>query len=271
MNKDIKMIVMDLDDTLLNDDLVISDYTKQVIFNAQKKGIKIVLASGRPAPAIEKYAKELKLKENNGYVISYNGAVLTEMSTGTILNRTTLTLENIDFLLKTAKDKNLFFQTYINGKVVTDRHNQYTDFEGELTGMPVIKIENLKDEIKEEVVKIILMDDPDRLKLVEEELKTEIGNTMTMNISKPFFLEFTNTLVDKDKTITYLCNKIGIDKGSVMAIGDSFNDLSMIKGCGIGIVMSNGHNDVKKHAHHITHCNNTDGVATAINRFALAV
>lgn len=271
MNKNIKMIVMDLDDTLLNDELIISDYTKKVIFNAHKEGIKIVIASGRPTPAIMPYAKELRLKENAGYVISYNGAILTDMATGEIITSTTLTMENVDFLLKTVDEKNLLVQTYINGSIVTPKHNEYTDFEGKLTGMPVIECENLRNEIKKEVPKILLMENPIRLKEVEAELKPVIGNSMTMNISKPFFLEFTNITVDKNKTIEYLCNKIGIDKNDVMAIGDSYNDLTMIKGCGLGIVMSNGPEDVKQHACHVTHCNNTDGVATAINRFALAV
>ncbi len=271
MNKNIKMIVMDLDDTLLNDELVISDYTKKVIFNAHRQGIKIVIASGRPTPAIMPYAKELRLKENAGYVISYNGAILTDMATGNIVTSTTLTSENVDFLLKTVDEKSLFIQTYIDENIVTPKNNEYTDFEGKLTGMPITRCENLREEIKGELPKIILMEDPTRLKAVEAELKPIIGDSMTMNISKPFFLEFTNIDVDKDKTINYLCNKIGIDKKDVMAIGDSYNDLTMIKGCGLGIVMSNGPDDVKQHACHITHCNNTDGVATAINRFALAV
>lgn len=262
---------MDLDDTLLNDDLIISEYTQSVIFNAQKKGIKIVLASGRPTPAIMPYAKQLKLKENNGYVISYNGAILTDMVTEEIITSTTLTPKNIDFILKTAVDNNLFIQTYINGNIVTPKNNEYSDFEYKLTGMPVIECDNLRDEIKQDVVKIILMEEPSRLKNVEQKLKPIVADSMTMNISKPFFLEFTNIAVDKNKTIDYLCNLTDIDKSEVMAIGDSYNDLTMIKGCGLGIVMSNGPEDVKKHACHVTHCNNTDGVATAINRFALAV
>ncbi|MBN2617473.1 MAG: HAD family phosphatase [Spirochaetales bacterium] len=271
MIKDIKMIVMDLDDTLLNDELQISDYTKKVISNAQKKGIVIVLASGRPTLSMLKYAQELNLAENNGYIISYNGAVLIECSTGKELATTPLTMENMEFVTKIARDNKLFIQTYVDNCVVTDKENQYTSFEGKLTGIPIKLIDDIKDAMTKEVVKIILMEDPIYLKEVENKLKPIVGDSMMMNISKPFFLEFTNRAVDKDKTVTNLCSLLNIEKESVMAIGDSFNDLSMIKGCGFGVVMSNGHDEVKKHAKHITHCNNTDGVATAINRFALAV
>lgn len=269
MNKKIKMIVMDLDDTLLNDDLIISDYTKQVIFNAQEAGIKIVLASGRPTPAIVPYAKELRLKENYGFMISFNGAVLTDCATDQVITSTMLTLENIKFVKEKAIEHNLYFQTYINDEVMTDRANEYTDFEGSLTKMPVKVKKNIISELDHEVVKIILTEEASKIKKVEESLIPLVGDSMTMNISKPFFLEFTNIAVDKNKTITVLCEKLGIEKDEVMAIGDSFNDLTMIKGCGIGVVMENGPEEVKKHANHITHCNNKDGVATAINRFAL--
>lgn len=271
MKTDIKMIVMDLDDTLLNDNLEISDYTKQVIFNAQKKGIKTVIASGRPTAAIMPYAKQLKLAENDGYVISYNGAILTDCKTGKEISRTTLTMDNIDFLTNTAISNGVDIHSYIDGNVVTARQNQYTDFEGELTGMPVVLVDNLRDAIKDEVVKIIVLDEPTKLKKLEESLKPVIGDSMIMNISKPFFLEFTNQAVDKDKTIDKLCGMLNITKNQVMAIGDSYNDITMIKGAGLGVVMNNGPDDVKQHACHVTHCNNTDGVATAINRFALAV
>ena len=271
MNREIKMIVMDMDDTLLNDKLEISDYTKMVILNAQKKGIKIVLASGRPTPAILKYAEELKLAENDDFIISYNGAALTKCSTGKTISSISLTSENVRYIKSVAKSRDLNFQTYLDGNVVADRENEYTSFEGKLTGMPVVIDKNRIDELDHEVVKVILTGEPDKLKLVERELKEEIGDSIMINISKPFFLEFTNKAVDKDLTINKLCYILNIDKECVMAIGDSFNDLSMIKGCGFGVVMSNGHDDVKKHADHITHCNNTDGVATAINRFVLAI
>lgn len=270
MKHKIKMIVMDMDDTLLNDDRKISDYNKQVIFNAQKDGIKIVLASGRPEPAIKEFAEELKLKENYGFVISYNGAILTDCATGKEITSTKLTIKDISFIKEQALKYNLFLQTYINGEVVTDRDNKHTDFEGMLTGMPTRVETDLMETLNHEVVKIILMEDPTKLKAAEQKIRMDITDNVTMNISKPFFLEFTNIAVDKDKTIDVLCKTIGIKKDEVMAIGDSYNDLTMIKGCGLGIAMDNGPDDVKKHANHITHCNNSDGVATAINRYALA-
>lgn len=266
-----KLIVMDLDDTLLDDNLVISDYTQYVIENAQKRGIKIAIASGRPTPAIMPYAKQLNLDLSGGYVVSYNGAIITECETGKDIFSTTLTFENIDLLCDLYKKHDAFIHTYIDGEVVTPEHNIHTDFEGKLTGMPVVQINNFRESIKSEVVKILLLQDPEKLKKIEKDLKPIIGNSMSMNISKPFFLEFTNKNVDKSKTLQHLCSKLNITMNEVMAIGDSYNDITMIRDSGTGVAMYNAPDDVKKFAKYITHCNNTDGVATAINKYALAV
>lgn len=267
----IKMIVMDLDDTLLNDDLKISEYNRYVISNAQKMGVKIVLASGRATDSMIKYAKYLKLDERNGFIISFNGAVITDMATGKVLNNETLDSENINFLLKFASDKNLFFQTYIDGNAIASRRNEYSMYEHSITGTPIVFVDNLKESISTDPPKALLMETPEKIKRIEEELRPLVKDKMSMNISKPCFLEFMNINADKDKSISILCDKIGIDKKDVMAVGDSFNDLTMIKGCGLGVVMSNGEEDVKHYASHITSTNNCDGVAAAINKFVLQV
>jgi len=266
-----KMIVMDLDDTLLNDGLTIGNYTKQVINNAHKYGIKIIIASGRPTSAIMKFSKELELEKHNGYVISYNGAVITDCVSEENIFEKKLSIKDFQKVCDLAKEKGLFIHTYLGKRIFTSEMNEYTDFEGRLTGMPVTKVNNLKNFINSNVIKTLLLGDPDKLKQVEAEVQPILGNDMSINISKPFFLEFTNKQVDKSKTIDVLIKALGIKKQEVMAIGDSYNDLTMIKDCGIGIVMGNAPEDVKVHADFITHSNNYNGVATAINRYALGV
>jgi HAD superfamily hydrolase (TIGR01484 family) len=76
-----KMLVLDMDDTLLTDDHRISEKNKSAIAQAQEAGVKVVLASGRPTPAMLSYAKELGLHQNNSYILAYNGAVILDMTT----------------------------------------------------------------------------------------------------------------------------------------------------------------------------------------------
>ena len=106
-----------------------------------------------------------------------------------------------------------------------------------------------------------MLQHPDKLKKIEETWKNEIGDSMYMTISKPFFLEFMNKEVDKSKSIERLAKILGISMLEVIAIGDSYNDLSMIKAAGLGVAMYNAVDCVKAAANYTTDDNEHDGVA----------
>lgn len=76
-----KMIVLDLDDTLLRDDHTISPRTKEALMTAQEQGVKVVLASGRPTFGMRNVAKELRLEEYGSFILSFNGAKIINCKT----------------------------------------------------------------------------------------------------------------------------------------------------------------------------------------------
>lgn len=266
----IRMIVMDMDDTLLNQQHEISSANKQAIWDAQKAGITIVLASGRPTPAMTESANELQLRENGGFVISYNGAFVTDWSNQNILYETCLTKYENDLLVDAAHTQGLNIHTYVDGDIVTDEMNAYTDIEAELTSMPIKLVEDLKQTVKGKVPKVLMVAEPSKLKSAAETLRLSLGGRFTISISKPFFLEFTNQEVDKSRGISVLCEKLNIAKEDVMAIGDSYNDLTMIRDCGTGVAMGNAPQDIKDVANELTLSNEEDGVAAIINRVILS-
>ena len=93
---------------------------------------------------------------------------------------------------------------------------------------------------------------------------------MYMTISKPFFLEFMNKDVDKSKSIERLADMLGIAMSQVIAVGDSYNALSMIKSAGLGVAMGNAVELVKDNADYITADNDHDGIVMVINKFVLS-
>ena len=101
-----KLLVIDVDGTLLNDQKQITPHTKSAILKAQQMGVHIVLASGRPTGGILPLAKELELNNYGGYVISYNGAQIIEMQTGNLLFEKRINPELIPYLDKKAKKNN---------------------------------------------------------------------------------------------------------------------------------------------------------------------
>lgn len=262
-----KMIVLDLDDTLLKNDGTISKRTKEKLVKAQKNGVKVVLASGRPTYAIEKIATELELQKNGGYIISYNGARIIDCANNKELYSANITNEQIHELYDMSMQAGAYIQTYMGDYIIASESNEYTDIEKEITGMDIIVPSDFKEYVTGDVVKAIVLQKPERLKEIEELWKTVINARMYMTISKPFFLEFMNNEVDKSKSIKRLSELLGISMSEVIAIGDSYNDLSMIKAAGLGVAMANAVDCVKKVANYITDDNEHDGVAKVIEKF----
>ena len=259
----IRMIVMDLDDTLLNEAVEISPANQTAIARAQAAGLTIVLASGRPSPAMTRYADLLHL-DTGGYVISYNGAYVTDWSNQEILFDTCLSKFECELLVDTAHTQGVHVQTYLDGAIVTERMNPYTQLEATLTGMPVKIVDNLKSAVQGTVPKVLLLAEPDKIRAMQVELSHALGGRFTISISKPVFLEFTQRAVDKSRGIDVVCAKLGIAKADVMAIGDSYNDLTMLRDCGVGVAMGNAPDDIKMSANVITADCAANGVAEII-------
>ena len=107
-----RIIATDMDDTLLNSNHEISNENIQSIIEVQKKGVKFVLASGRPTFAMHYFSEELNMKELGGYILGYNGGEIIEVSTGNVIFERSLTKNDIEIIYNEAKNNNLSFLTY---------------------------------------------------------------------------------------------------------------------------------------------------------------
>ncbi|ENQ3079668.1 TPA: HAD family phosphatase [Bacillus pseudomycoides] len=264
-----KMIVLDLDDTLLRDDHTISPRTKEALMNAQERGVKVVLASGRPTFAMWPIAKELKLEEYGSFILSFNGAKIINCKTKEELFSSTLSPEIVHNLYKTSQNEGVWIHTYIGDEIVTEENNEYTEVEAYITGMPVIEVNNFVSAVKEPVVKVLMMKAPERLAEVEKKLQQEFEGQLSVMRSKPFFLEFTEYGVTKGTSLHQLIQKLGITREEVIAMGDSYNDQAMIEFAGLGVAMGNAPDDIKAIANHVTDTNMNDGVAKVVEQFVL--
>ncbi|TXC93093.1 HAD family phosphatase [Metabacillus litoralis] len=266
---DYKMIVLDLDDTLLRDDHTISIRTKEALMNAQKNGVKVVLASGRPTFGMKHIAKELALDEFGSFILSFNGGKIINCRTNEEMFSSTLTPESIHQLFSISRREGVFIHTYVGEEIITEDANPYTTIESELTGLPIKLVNSFVKEINEPVVKALMVDHPDKLKIVEEKLQKELDDFSIMR-SKPFFLEFTEKGVTKGTSLDQLIKICQIKREEVIAIGDSYNDLSMIEFAGLGVAMGNAPDDIKEVANFVTDTNMNDGVAKVVENFILS-
>jgi Cof subfamily protein (haloacid dehalogenase superfamily) len=264
-----KMIVLDMDDTLLQDDHTISPRTKQALMDAQEQGVKVVLASGRPTFAMYDTAEELKLKEYGSFILSFNGAKIINCQTNEELFSSTLPAETAHKLYELSRRENVWIHTYVGDLIVTESANQYTDIEATITGLPLQEVGSFVEAVTEPVVKVLMLEEPTILAEVEKKLQKELDGELTVLRSKPFFLEFTELGVTKGTSLNQLIKKLGITRDEVIAIGDSYNDLAMIEFAGLGVAMGNAPDDIKTKANFVTDTNMNDGVAKVVEEFVL--
>ena len=262
------MLVLDLDDTLLRDDFTISNRNIELLMKAQQKGVKVVLASGRPTPAMLRYAKELKLEQYDSYVISFNGATITSMKSNEVLFETCLTNTEIHSLYDFSQENNVHIITYSSKGIISETDSKYIDIEVKLTGIPHHKVDSFKSEVTASAVKCILLEHPDYLKEIELKLKAE-RTDLSVSRSKPFFLEVMPRGIDKAASIDLLARRLGINQNEVIAVGNAGNDLTMVQYAGLGIWVDNVTEELRHHADYIVASNNNDGVAEVVERFIL--
>lgn len=264
-----RLLALDLDDTLLREDLTISERTRRTLIRAQEDGLTVVLASGRPTGAMERYARDLDLARFGGVLLGFNGAEVTDARTGERLFQQSLSAQDLHELYDLSRVHGLFLQTYRDQEIVTPENNPYTGIEARLTGMAIREVTDFKAYADRPAAKVILLGEPERLKELAPVLRVALGHRMNLAISKPFFLEVTAQGVEKGHSLEFLARRLGIDAAEVMAVGDSGNDLGMLGYAGLGVGMANATAEVKALADHVTGHHEEDGVAEAVERFIL--
>ncbi|BDR58893.1 Cof-type HAD-IIB family hydrolase [Xylocopilactobacillus apicola] len=265
----IKLICIDLDGTLFNDSTKITNYTKEVIARARKLGIKIIITSGRPLTGVDSVIDYLELDDSD-YVITYNGGLIQTVG-GEPIQQFALTYQDvleID-LFNRIHGTNVEFQTPIDAYTTWHHVNWHVSFENFMTHLPLNIVEEGDLPPNLTYIKAMANDGPNVLDQIELKIPETFYKKLNVIRSSPNNIEFLNKNATKGNGMRALSKKLGIDLRETMAIGDETNDLSMIETAGLGVAMGNAIPAIKKIAQVETDDNNHDGVAKAIEKFAL--
>lgn len=263
-----KALVMDIDGTLTNTEKNITKATKDAIRKILEQGHKVVLASGRPAFGMRRYADELELKRYGGYLLSHNGARALDYCTGKVIFQKTLPLELLPDLYAFAREKGCGLATHSENAVISAfAPDDYVALEARINGMPVKEAENFPDYVKFDIYKCFMTADSERAAALEKELQVICGFRASVYRSEAFFIEIVPRDVDKGDSLARLMEGIGIRREDVICCGDGFNDISMIRYAGVGVAMGNAQPPVKEAADYVTAGNDEDGLVQVIERF----
>lgn len=263
-----KILALDLDGTLTNGKKEITPHTLDVLMQVQQKGLRLVLASGRPPEGIIPLAEQLRLKEYGGYILAFNGGLIIDCSTGNTIYQKVLDTSVYKHLYEVGNTENFKILSYLNHCIACeDIENQYVRYEARLNKMQLKKLNSFLDEINFPEPKCLIVGDENKLAVLEKELVTYYEGKMSIYRSEPFFLEVLPLGIDKGRCLDYLLNYLGVKRDELMVCGDGYNDLSMIEYAGLSVAMSNAQNVVKDAADYITLSNEEDGVAAAVKKF----
>lgn len=264
--KNVKLIAIDIDDTLLNDQKEITQANIDAIIEAKRKGINVILASGRPYKFItSEIYKKLGLKEEGNYYVAYNGESIYDTFTDKCIYSNSLDKNDINKLEKifSKYGKNVARYVHLDDKVVVINPNIYSYIEYEYNLIGYIeedfnKINNLK------VHKYQIAADPIIIKEIFDSITDELKDEYYITISMPCFVEIMKKGVDKYQGILRVSKLLNISEENIIAIGDSMNDYSMIKKSAYSVAMGNAKDEIKRIAKYVTDTNNNSGVGKVI-------
>lgn len=267
-----EMIVLDLDGTLTNKEKVITPRTKEVLMKIQEQGKKVVLASGRPTYGVMPLAEELELERYGGYILSFNGGIILNCQKKEVVFDRQLPVESNRTIIELAKEHGVNILTYEGNEIITpDGDCPYVAKEAFINKLAVRQVDDFREYVTFQVPKFLMLDDGDYLALVEPRVKAALGKNFSVYRSEPFFLEILPKGIDKAQSLERLLEVVGLTKEQMIACGDGYNDLSMIRYAGLGVAMENAVLPVRQAADYVTLSNNDDGVAHAVEKFMLGL
>ncbi|MBQ8681192.1 MAG: HAD family phosphatase [Treponema sp.] len=269
---DVKLIALDLDDTLLNDQRQISDGNVAALRECADRGIYVVLCSGRAEDAILPFVRRLEIagKESGKFIIAINGCSIFDMH-----KRQQVFCRKVesDILLRTneiAESYGLRSEVYTPSTIYYREETKWTRLDVELCGLKGESVKNYEEFIKQGFTKMLVPGEPEELQKLQKILRAEFGERAVIFTSKPFFLEILPPNCGKGEAVQWLSGELGFGLEKTMGFGDSMNDESLIRMCRYGVSMCNGLEEIKKIADFVTDCdNNHDGVADFLRKWVL--
>jgi Cof subfamily protein (haloacid dehalogenase superfamily) len=261
-----KMITIDVDDTLLTDENIVSKATQAALKEAIDRGLHVTLATGRMFASAKQVASQLEL---NVPLITYQGSLVKNLMDEHILYERSVPKEAASWLFEAAIQKGYHTQVYWNDTLYALYDNEKVRQYSSISKVPYHIEPDYTKLLDKPLTKILFIEEPEVLDTFAKEITANIGELVHVTKSKPFFLEVLHKEGTKGHAVTFLADYYGCDLSEVISIGDSWNDREMIELAGLGVAMGNAVDSLKKIADYITLSNNEDGVKHVIDRFVL--
>ncbi|MGM0502276.1 MAG: Cof-type HAD-IIB family hydrolase [Bacillota bacterium] len=260
---DYKLVAIDVDGTLLDDDKNISTENKKVIEKLADQGVSFILASGRPYQSLTPYTKKLEVYLP---LISANGSVVKCSLTEKTYHKCNLPLDLAQEIINYGVENDYGVSVYYDGKIITTSQ-EMAEGHWELEKIRPEVVADLK--LEKEPIKVIFYGTEEKIDQAYPFLRAEYQKKLYVTRSADEYLEVMNFEVSKGKALQYMIDKMNIKAEQVVVIGNNFNDVAMFEVAGVAVAMGNSPQEVKEEADFVTKSNQESGVADALKKIFL--
>lgn len=270
-----KMIFLDMDGTLLNDQKELPEVNKKAIGAALEAGHKVLICTGRPLCSAIKLLPVFGLDRQGCYAITYNGGLIYDAGAKMAIYQQTLPLDQVKYVFEKAyKFGRIHIQTYTDQCLICEYDTKESQDYARITNTDRKVVKDIFEELKgQEPCKMLAIAydcDRQHIEAFRESVMEYCEGKIDVCFSCYEYLEFVPAGINKGNSIRWMCDYMNIPLEDTIAVGDAENDISMIKTAGVGAVMKNAGEDIKEYGNYITEKdNNEGGVAEVIYKFML--
>lgn len=256
-----KLIISDIDGTLVDENQNISENVLAKINQYQDKGGIFAIASGRIEESVKKYCEQLDI---NTPCILYNGAKIVDVLNDKCIYEEILTQEQIETVFEMLQSCKVDVIIYSNNKAYIKERNNVLDNYMKKDGIACVEYKDIRSIYP--ITKILMIGEGDTLDNFEKKLRLSDMSMPYIVRSEPTYLEVLPCNTSKGEALMKLSEYMGIALDEIVAVGDNLNDIEMIINAGVGVAVMNAHPQLIEVADYVTATNIDDGVAKVIDK-----
>lgn len=266
----IKMVVFDLDGTLLNSKSDISKKSIDAILKAKEKGMKIIIASGRIYPMLQSYIKRIGVVD---YVISANGASIDDVIKNKRVNYIYINKKEVQKVVEFCRKHNI--ECLVLKRNVSyypkdsERLANFTNYNklSKTYGYESMLLTEYDETFNDyDQIEKILINEKNEINMQKMVQFIESHTNLKYTKSGKLLLDVSSQGVSKEEALEVVCKLENINLKEVLTFGDYDNDIGMMKISGFSVAPTNGSKNALKAADYITLSNDDDGIAVVLNK-----
>ncbi|MGQ9667374.1 MAG: L-threonylcarbamoyladenylate synthase [Anaerolineae bacterium] len=261
-----RLIVADLDGTLMGDDLIIPDEVVEAVQKVKAAGLYFTIATGRSFVGVQPFIRQLGV---NAPVILYQGAEIREPESGEAIYQACIPLEWAHELIAFVKEAGIAFNVFLEDLPYAESRTPETDLYEQIDRVPVQIVGDMRKFLQQSPTKIMLIGEPAQLAGLTQALQQWFAGRLRLTRSHRHFLEAVPLGANKARGLARLARHLGIMRHETVALGDNDNDADMLSWAGLGIALDNASPSAKQAADVIAPSVERAGAAWAIHQLVM--